>query len=143
MNEIQRCRLVLGRVGGLPEAEKDLAEILYLLILRIELFHWSWPNSCGWLAVGLGALMAMTTGLRIPLKGSWEMAGIAVFYMLVYLLGFLASKVLIFNWLRDRTLREIRNLQISNSGFSKVLGTLKEMDPRIEANVGKLLPLTY
>ena len=139
MNNVQRCQRVLIKVGGLPEAEKNLAENLYLLILRIELFHWSWPNSFGWLAVGVGALTAMATGLRIPLQGSWEIAGIAGFFLLVYLLGFLASKVLIFNYLRSRILREIRNLQITNSGFSRVLGTLKEMDPRIEINVGKLL----
>lgn len=139
MNNVQRVRMVLGRIEELPEAEKNLAETLYLLILRIELFHWSCPNSCGMLAAIAGSLTAAAMDLRIPFSGSLELAAILIFMALMYLLGFLGSKVLIFNRLRDRLIREIRNLRISNCGFSKAMEFLKQTDLRIHVNIGGLL----
>lgn len=139
-NNIQRSQIVLREVEKLSESERTLALLLYLQILGVELFHWSWPNFCGMLSIVVTSLIAITTNFRIPLSGFSEMVGVAIICLLSYLFSFLLSKILVFNRLRDRALHEIKNLQINNSDFSKVLTFLKDRDPRIEANIGKLLP---
>lgn len=143
MNEVRRCQMAIARMEELPEAEKQLAQSIYLLIIKIELYHWSWPNSFGMLAVGLGALAAMAAGIRLPVAGPLETISIVVAAVLFYAIGFRMSKDLFLNRRVEQLLHQMKNLQFSNTGFNQVLKTLKEIDPRIEVNIGKLLPATY
>ncbi|MDP3999144.1 MAG: hypothetical protein Q8P76_00945 [bacterium] len=143
MSEVRRCQMALARMEELPVAEKELAQSIYLLIIKIELYHWSWPNSFGMLAVGLGALAAIISGMRLPVTGPLEMISIVGAIGLFYWIGFRLSKNLFFNQRVGELLHQMKNLQFSNAGFNKTLKTLKEIDPRIEVNIGKLLPQTY
>lgn len=135
MNNVRRCQMAIARMEELPEAEKELAQSIYLLIIKIELYHWSWPNSFGMLAVGLGALISIAVNFQPPLSGAGKMAGILALCLLLYGFGFWLSKLLIFNRLRDQQFQEMKALQFSDSRFNQTLKTLKELDPRIEVNL--------
>lgn len=135
MSNVQRARNVLGWIGKMPEADRPLAQDIYYLILRVELFSWSWPNSFGMLAVGLGALISIAVNFQPPLSGAGKMAGILALCLLLYGFGFWLSKLLIFNRLRDQQFQEMKALQFSDSRFNQTLKTLKELDPRIEVNL--------
>lgn len=143
MSNVRRCQMAIARMEELPEAEKQLAQSIYLLIIKLELYHWSWPNSFGMLAVGLGALAAMVVGIRLPIAGPLETISIVGVTALFYWIGFRISKELFFNQRVEQLLHQMKNLQFSNTGFNQALKTLKEIDPRIEVNIGKLLPQTF
>ena len=143
MSEVRRCQMALARMEELPEAERELAQSIYLLIIKIELYHWSWPNSFGMLAVGLGALVAIATGIHPSMNKSLEMASIIGATAILYLAGFRIARDVFFNQRAEQLLHQMKNLQFSNPGFNQTLKTLKEIDPRIEINIGKLLPATY
>src|SRR3989344_6024455 len=97
MSEVRRCQMTLARMEELPEAERELAQSIYLLIIKIELYHWSWPNSFGMLAVGLGALVAIVAGIHPSMNKSLEMASIIGATAILYLAGFRIARDVFFN----------------------------------------------
>lgn len=135
---IMRKLAVAGRIGQLPEKEKERACQLYKVLDRVE-----------WLTVapfyfGIYVLLAVVSVmllLKIEPPGG-EVAN--VFYglgvVLCWIISVIGLKKIYFNPHRKRVIDDLRTMLMSDHNFTNTLETLKRLDPDMARNIRKFIP---
>lgn len=129
-----RKRLVWWQINQLPKEKIDKARRLYLVLDKIEWLTLS-PILMGTIIPLLPVLAIFSYfGYRNP-----SILFLILIFILCWIMGWIGLRLL-FNPIRKRKIDELQVMLSSNTQFSEMLETLKEIDPDMARNIRNHIP---